>query len=433
MHSEARYQNNEQRERVDRAFLVGVHGAQASAEESNELLDELSELVDTLGIAVAGRLCVRLDRPGSRLFVGHGKAEEIIQEARSCGADVIVFDDALTPSQQRNWEALARLCVIDRQEVILDIFADRAQTREAVLQVRLAQARYDLPRLKRRWSHLSRQRGMRGGMGLRGEGEQQIEVDARIVRNRISRLRAQLAQVRKRRRVQRSRRQRKPVPVAALVGYTNAGKSSLLNALTQAGVLVENKLFATLDPTVRRIVLPNRRELLLSDTVGFIRKLPHQLVEAFKATLEETLLADAIIEVLDISAEAVEEHHSTTLGLLRELGIKDKPTILVFNKIDKVHNSYLLPRLRRRHPGSLFVSAKTGVGLDSLVQELVDRVALPLEPVEVMVPHENYDLIALIHRTSSILGEKHTPKGIRIQAEVPASVRASLEKFIVSP
>jgi len=433
VHSETLHDVSAKPEKVERAFLVGIRGPQTPDEEARELLVELGELTATLGISVAGRLSVRLDHPVSRLLVGSGKAEEIVNAARSCTADVIVFDEALTPSQQRNWEKLAEMAVIDRQEVILDIFASRAQTREAVLQVQLAQARYELPRLKRRWSHLSRQRGMRGGMGLRGEGEQQIEVDARMVRNRIGRLQKQLAQVRKQRRVQRSRRLRKPVPLAAIVGYTNAGKSSLLNALTHADVLVEDRLFATLDPTVRRIVLPNHRELLLSDTVGFIRKLPHQLVEAFKATLEETVLADVIIEVLDVSAGQVEEHHKTTQAVLREIGVHDKSALLVFNKIDTIQNTYTLPRLRRRYPGCVFVSAKTGAGLNVLLERLAE-VALPgLESVDLLVPHRKYELIALIHRTSSVLGEKHTSEGVRIRAEIPAGIRASIENFIVSP
>ncbi len=433
MHSETLHDVSERPEKVERAFLVGIRGPQTQNDEGRELLDELAELTATLGVAVVGRLSVRLDHPVSRLLVGSGKAAEIVDAARSSQADVIIFDDALTPSQQRNWERLAGMAVIDRQEVILDIFASRARTREAVLQVQLAQARYDLPRLKRRWSHLSRQRGMRGGMGLRGEGEQQIEVDARLVRNRIARLQKQLAQVRRQRRVQRSRRLRKPVPLAAIVGYTNAGKSSLLNALTHAGVLVEDKLFATLDPTVRRIVLPNRRELLLSDTVGFIRKLPHQLVEAFKATLEETILADVLIEVLDVSAGQVEEHHKTTQAVLGEIGVHDKPSLLVFNKIDTIQNTYLLPRLRRRYPGCVFVSARTGAGLDILRERLAEEALPRLESVELLVPHRNYELIALLHRTSSVLGEKHTSEGVRIRAEVPAGVRADLENFIVSP
>ena len=417
----------------ERAYLVGIQSDDVTAAEVQELLLELAELAANLDMSVAGTCHVRLKRPRSRYLVGAGKAEEIALAAGECGADVILFDDALTPSQQRNWERLVNTYVIDRHQVILDIFARRAQTREAVLQIALAQARYALPRLRRRWTHLSRQRGMRGGTGLRGEGEQQIEVDHRLVRRRITHLTAELDRVRSQRRTQRKRRLRKPVPVAAIVGYTNAGKSSLLNALTEAGVLVEDKLFATLDPTVRRLLLPNQQEVLLSDTVGFIRRLPHQLVEAFKATLEEAVLADLVIEVLDMASPQVEEHHHTTQAVLEELGAAGKPTVMVFNKLDAVDNTYLRPRLRRRHPDSIFVSALTGVGIEDLRQCLADELAKSLRPVRLLVPHRRYDVIALLHRTSQILGQKHTDDGILVDAAIPPTVVPAVADFLHFP
>ncbi len=262
-------------QRVQRALLVAVEYPESSADDCQEMLSELEQLTDTLGIPTVDRMRVRIAKPSPRHLIGSGKAAQVVERARQQQADVIIFDDPLTPSQQRNWETLADLAVIDREEVILDIFGQRAHTKEAELQIALARAEYDLPRLKRRWTHLSRQRGMRGGAGLRGEGEQQIEIDYRLVQREVAQLKRRLAEVRKKRQVQRKKRMKKPVPNAVIVGYTNAGKSSLLNALTGAHVFTENKLFATLDPTTRRIVLPNQQELLLSDTVGFIRKLPH--------------------------------------------------------------------------------------------------------------------------------------------------------------
>ena len=299
--------------------------------EGEELLAELTELVENLGLSVVRATLVKLRSPSPALFLGKGKAEELVAAAKADGAEVIVFDSALSPAQQRNWEEIAGIAVIDRQEVILEVFADRAHTREAVLQVALARMEYSLPRLTRAWTHLSRQRG-RGAMG--GEGETQLEQDRRVVRDRIAHLKEELAAVVRHRGVQRTRRVRVPLPTASIVGYTNAGKSSLLNRLTGSHVLVEDKLFATLDPTTRQLVLPGNQKLLLTDTVGFIRRLPHGLVEAFKATLEEVLVADFLIHVVDITSPHFEKHRATTLSVLAELGAGNKPALNVFNKVD---------------------------------------------------------------------------------------------------
>ena len=317
-----------------RALLLGLQNAGQSPEEAEALLEELTELTSNLGIVTPVRLVARLREPNPRFLLGAGKTAEIIALAKEHQCGLIIFDDELHPAQQRNWEAESGLIVIDRQEVILDIFAARARTREARLQVELAQAEYFMPRLRRAWSHLSRQRG--GGVNARGEGETQLELDQRIVRDRIQRLRADLATVRKQRGVQRRQRLRVPLPTAAIVGYTNAGKSSLLNALTGAQVLAADKLFATLDPATRRLRLPSGRILLLTDTVGFVRRLPHRLVEAFKATLEEALVADLLIHVVDASSPEAVAHHTTTLSVLRELGDAHARIITVFNKLDRV-------------------------------------------------------------------------------------------------
>src|SRR3954470_21319451 len=345
---------------LTRAFLVGVQTEKMADGEGAELLLELKELVENLRINVTQSVLVNLRRPNPALLLGSGKAEEIVAQAKADGADVIVFDEALSPAQQRNWEELSGMAVIDRQEGILEIFSDRAHTREATLQVALARMEYSLPRLTRAWTHLSRQRG-KGSMG--GEGETQLEQDRRIVRDRITHLKAELAGVVRQRDVQRRKRQRVPVPTVAIVGYTNAGKSSLLNTLTGAHVLAEDKLFATLDPTTRQLVLRGNQKLLVTDTVGFIQRLPHGLVEAFKATLEEVIVADFLIHVLDVTNPNVEQHHATTLAVLGELGAGTTTMVTVFNKTDAATPA-MLRQAKRLVPDALFVSAHTKAGID---------------------------------------------------------------------
>ena len=294
---------------VERALLVGAYGSNEEKADAEDLLQELGELVRTLGVPIAEKLLIYNRESQARLFVGSGKAEEVCERARELACDVIIFDNQLTPAQQRNWEELAKITVIDRQEIILDIFASRAQTREAKIQVDLARMSYSLPRLTRAWSHLGKQGG---GIGSKGEGESQLEQDKRKIRGQMDRLKRDLVEVRRNRANQRKDRKRTPVPNVAIVGYTNAGKSSLLRKLTGADVLVEDALFATLDTTTRKIDLPNKQPLLLTDTVGFIRKLPHQLVESFNATLEEAVMADFLIHLLDASHPRVLEFYGTT-------------------------------------------------------------------------------------------------------------------------
>jgi GTP-binding protein HflX len=317
-----------------RAYLVGVRKQGEAQSTAEDHLRELNQLADTFGVEVLTREVVPLRQMNAAYYLGEGKAQEIKAAATALDADVIIFDDDLTPSQQRNWEKLTNRAVIDRREVILGIFADRAQTKEARLQVELARAEYSLPRLTRAWTHLERQRGGTGGRG--GAGESQLEVDRRLLRLRIDKMKRDLKHVRQVRATQRHTRLTIPIPTAALVGYTNAGKSSLLNALTGAGVYVADKLFATLDPTTRRITLPNNQPLLVTDTVGFVRKLPHSLVEAFKATLEEATLANVLLHVVDCSHPGALEQKHATEEVLKELGALDRPTILVLNKVDRL-------------------------------------------------------------------------------------------------
>lgn len=415
--------------RVERAYLVGVQTHLMAPGESEELLNELQELVENLQITVAGRNLVNLRAPTPATLVGSGKAQEIVDAAKALNCDVIVFDEGLTPAQQRNWEKLAGVAVIDRQEVILDVFADRAQTREAVIQVALARMEYSLPRLTRAWTHLSRQGGGKGGMG--GEGETQLEQDRRLVNDRITRLKRELIDVRKQRGVQRQKRQRVPVPTCAIVGYTNAGKSSLLNTLTGAHVLAEDKLFATLDPTTRQLVLRGNQKLLVTDTVGFIRRLPHGLVEAFKATLEEAMVANFLVHVLDVTTPNLAAHHATTLAVLKELGAEGKRILTVFNKVDAATEAQL-NTARQLEPAGIFVSAHTGQGLESLVDHCLELIADAFGSMELFIPHSRYDLIAKLHAIGNVQNEEQEDDGVRLHVRIPPSQMAPFAPFIVS-
>jgi GTP-binding protein HflX len=315
---------------VQRALLVGIYQEKAEEAEALDLIDELSELVSTLGIGIVGTVTARVQKTNARYLTGTGKAKEIMDRAKELQADCIIFDNEISPMQQRAWEEDSGIAVIDRHEIILDIFDRRARSREARLQVDLARMAYSIPRLKRMWGHLDRQGG--GGFAARGEGETQLEVDRRLARERIGRLRDELAEVRKQRATQRKERIKEGLPHLAIVGYTNSGKSTLLNRLTGAEVLAEDKLFATLDTTTRRFEMPDGQQALLTDSVGFIRRLPHDLVESFKATLEEALLADFLLHVLDASDPRVYRFYETTLSVLQELGAGEKRSLVVLTQ-----------------------------------------------------------------------------------------------------
>ncbi len=400
------------RSKIQRALPVGICGHGLQEQEIRGQLDELAKLISNLGIIPLEPLTVRSDTVSSRFLTGTGKAEKIAQLAQECEAEALVFDNPLSPSQQRNWERLSGMPVYDREEIILDIFAGRAITREAVLQVELARTKYYLPRLSRAWTHLSRQQG--GGATTRGEGETQIETDRRLLRRRISRLEKELDTVRRQRNVQRKARQRSGIPVGAIVGYTNAGKSSLLKALAGADILVEDKLFATLDPSTRRVLPGRGAELLLTDTVGFVRNLPHTLVEAFKSTLEEAVLADFLLLVLDISSPALDAEIETTLTVLRELGAECKRIITVFNKTDLIDpecDAVRLAALRVRFPDAFYISAETGSGLDELRDKLAAVACEKQAKIRVKLPPDRSDLAALAHSAGRVLKENYNPDG----------------------
>ncbi len=408
---------------TERALLIGAYIDPAKKAEAQSLLEELAELVETLGIPIIERKLISHRENHARYLIGSGKAQEIVDFAKENECDVLIFDNALSPSQQRNWETLAGMTVADRQEIILDIFGARAQTREARIQVDLARMQYSLPRLTRAWSHLGQQGG---GIGAKGEGESQLEQDKRKIRLQIDRLKRELEQVRGARATQRKDRKRAPVPNAAIVGYTNVGKSSLLRRLTGAEVFIEDKLFATLDTTTRKIALPNKQPLLLTDTVGFVRNLPHQLVEAFKATLEEAALADFLIHLLDASQDEVMEFYNTTMRVLAELGADTKQMLVVFNKIDKVSEPHVLPALRRHFPEAVFVSVQTGEGMDELIERISEFVARGTITVELRLPSARADLLARLHRDGTVRDVQYEHDFTRVAATIPTR---SLEIF----
>ena len=413
-------------------MLVRINQTAEDFAISSEMLTELTELVETLGISACHQLEVRIRQPQARYYMGEGKAIEVIDTAQANECDVIIFDNPISPAQQRNWESLAaqKILVIDRQEVILDIFADRARTREARLQVELARMEYQLPRLKRAWTHLNRQRG--GGAIQRDAGETQLELDQRIVRTRIAKLKRELTEVIRHREVQRKQRMTVPIPTGAIVGYTNAGKSSLLNALTQSSVLAEDKLFATLDPTSRQLQLPNGGStIVLTDTVGFVRNLPHRLVEAFKATLEEAVVAQFLLHVIDAANPAAPAHAETTLAVLRELGAENKTTVMLLNKCDLPEAQQHLPHLLRMFPDAIPTSANTGKGLNEVLERLKTIVEGSARPLQVVIPLERYDLVARIHREASVRSEKAEADGYHLIGIFPDRLRSQVQEFVI--
>ncbi|MDX2110934.1 MAG: GTPase HflX [Verrucomicrobiota bacterium] len=415
----------------ERALLVGIEYPKHTMGEAATLLDELRELVTNLGLVVADAQLVRLREPHARFLIGSGKAEELMALAKTLDCGTIIFDDDLAPAQQRNWQMECGLSIMDRQEVILDIFSRRAHTKEANLQVELARLEYALPRLRNAWSHLSRQRGG-GSVTQRGEGEAQLELDHRMARDRIAKLKRELEEVVKQRATQRKLRQRIPVPTAAIVGYTNAGKSTLLRALTGANVYVADKLFATLDPSTRQLILPDGQKLLVTDTVGFVRRLPHRLVEAFKATLEEAVQADFLIHVIDASSPDAAEQAQTTLNVLKELGAEHKPILTIHNKLDKLDQSDHLEFRDRRDQQSIAISAATGEGIPELLTALSELTLGSGVVTQLLIPHSRYDIIHRLHSNGCVREEKATDDGVLIVGCIPQRLRSLVEPFLTT-
>jgi len=418
---------------IDRSFretivIVGVALPGQTDEEVDQSLDELELLVDTAGADVAARLVQRRDAPDHTWYIGKGKAEELKEICLAVDADTVVFDNELSPGQQFNLEKLLGRTAIDRTAVILDIFGQNAHTLEGKAQVELALLRYRLPRLRRgKEAKLSQQRG---GVGARfGGGETKIEVDRRRIMRRITKLESDLKSLASTRDLQRKSRRRSGLANVSIVGYTNAGKSTLLNRLTDAGVLSEDRLFATLDPTTRRLALPGGEPVLLTDTVGFVRNLPHGLVEAFKGTLEVASLADYLVHVVDASAPDPVGQITAVREVLAEIGAESVPELLVFNKADLAPAE--AKELELDHPGSVAVSAVTGEGIEVFLRTLGDRLRAITKVVELMIPFERGDVMAAVHREGEVVSTTESPSGMRVRARLSDASAGRLAEFAV--
>jgi GTP-binding protein HflX len=425
----------------ERAFLVGTEpkGPASFATDHywpvKESLAELERLAHTAGMIVVGYDVQQLVRPHAATFVGPGKVREIVEQIDETGADVVLFDDELSPRHQRELEETFGddVKLLDRTALILDIFAQHAHTREGTLQVELAQYEYRLPRLTRAWTHLARQAGgraggARGSVGVRGPGESQLETDRRMIRRRIAHLKQELEKVRAHRQRHRSRRRIAGMPTVALVGYTNAGKSTLLNALSDADVLVADQLFATLDPTTRRVDLPGGGSTLVTDTVGFIQKLPTQLVAAFHATLEEITDADLLVHVIDVTHPQALRQATAVHDTLQELHAAHKPIVSALNKIDLLPSSDALPLPLDQFPNAVAISAQTGEGLPELMAQIEAILQDQMAYIDVLIPYEQGGLVDLFHRRGLIQEEEHTASGTRIAGRIPRELAGQFQE-----
>lgn len=410
------------------AILIGTHPSGEGKSECEENLGELSRLCETFGLDVVGKVVCPIKKIEAATFLGKGKVEEIKKLVEELKGEVILFDDEISPHQQRNLEEILKKPVIDRTELIIEVFAQRAHTREARLQVELAKVKYQFPRLKRLWTHLSRQVAGGGGY-LKGEGEKQIELDRRMLRSRIKRLEEEIEAVKAQRETQRSGRLRSGIPTFAIIGYTNAGKSTLLRALTKADVLVEDKLFSTLDTTTRKFLLPNRQEVLLIDTVGFIRKLPHTLVMAFRSTLEEAIHTDILLHLVDVSSKTAEAQALATHDVLKELGVSARPIITVLNKIDSCDNPLILRKLRILYPKTVAISALHGTGFEELVQMMIAEIASLRKRFHLRIPQSHYALISELMREGKVFSSEYRDNDVIMDVEIPTRLEYKVQSF----
>ncbi|HEX2221277.1 MAG TPA: GTPase HflX [Candidatus Limnocylindria bacterium] len=407
---------------TERAFLIGIDDPGNGRWPIRRSLAELAALAETAGAVVVGSAFQRRTEPDPVSYFGKGRAQELLAEKAGSDFNLLIVDDELAPAQQRSLEKLLDCKVLDRSALIIDIFARHAKTREGRLQVELAALEYHLPRLTRMWTHLSR---TGGGIGTRGPGETQLETDRRVIRDKIKKIRADLEEVKRHRATASRQRDRKEVATVALVGYTNAGKSTLLNALADADVFAADMLFATLDPTSRQVTLPTGQRIVVSDTVGFINKLPHDLVDAFRATLEEVVRADLLLEVVDASDPDFMGQQAAVQSVLDEIGAGDKPRITVFNKIDLL-DADLRGAEMPSSPSAVFVSAVTGEGLDQLRSRVADALRSQLVPVDALVPYERGELVERA-RSSGDVRHAYEAGGVRIQGHLPASLAGELD------
>jgi GTP-binding protein HflX len=418
----------------ERAILVGVGLSSVSREEVEDSLDELTRLADTAGAEVAGQIAQYRERPDAAYFVGKGKAEEIADLYEALDASSVIFDVDLSPAQTRNLEGLINGKIIDRSRLILDIFALHARTREAMLEVELAQLEYQLPRLTRMWTHLSRQvsgaRTRSGGIGTRGPGEKQLEIDRRLIRVRMSRLKGALEKIRRNRQLERQNREN--MLTVALVGYTNAGKSTLLNTLAKENLYTDDKLFSTLDSTTRIVHLPENHDILLTDTVGFIKRLPHHLIASFRATLEEVSEARMLLHVVDVSQTNAQERILAVEEVLKELDALDKPTLTIFNKVDKLDDMSDMPILRLKYPNNVETSALSGAGLDNLKTKLLEVASEDEIEVNVDIPQREGQIINYVYDHGQVVEREFRGNLVHMRARMDRKYAGKLEKFISS-
>lgn len=401
------------------AFLIGAY------KEDENTLHELEALADTYGLESTRIEKVKLRKIDAATFIGKGKLASFLP----VDEDVIIFDGDISPNQQRNLEKAFNKPVMDRTELIIEVFAQRAQTKEARLQVDLAKTRYLLPRLRRMWTHLGRQTAGGGGF-TKGEGEKQIELDRRMISQKITALRKEIAEVAHHREVQRAKRLRNEVPSFAIVGYTNAGKSTLLNALTGAGILEEDKLFATLDTTTRRFILPNHQPILLIDTVGFVRHLPHSLVAAFKSTLEETVYTDILLHIVDVSNPEAELQATTTMEVLKELGAVDRPMITVLNKVDLAEDKDLLAKFRVNYPNTVPISAKNHEGFEMLFQVMERELKKLRRSLNLRIPQSHYALVSELMEVGTVRSVEYDENDVLLDIEIPSHLEHKVLQFI---
>jgi GTPase len=410
------------------ALLIGIYSGAAQKEICEEYLRELESLADTFGVSMIAKFAYPCRKIEAATFLPKGKLEEVVAEIEKTKANLVIFDEEISPAQQRNLEKILKTAVMDRTELILEIFAQRAQTKEARIQIELAKTKYEFPRLKRMWSHFSRQRA-RGGY-LKGEGEKQIEIDRRLLKRKLERLSQELKEVQSYRQVQSMARRKSGIPTFAIIGYTNAGKSTLLNALTEAQVFVEDKLFATLDPTTRKFMLPNNQEVLMTDTVGFIRKLPHTLVAAFRSTLEAALQDDVLVHLIDVSHSHAEEQAETTLELLKELNAEKRPMITVLNKVDLCSDRNMLERMLHRYPKTIVISALYKKGFSDLAETMMQELTSLRKVLKLKIPQSEYALVAIIKREGNILYQQYEGNDVVIRAEIPLSLSHRFDPYL---
>lgn len=427
-------QSNLQSEKKSRAIIVGTYLSGQLKNETEDQLKELASLGDTYGLETVFQVLCPIHSYDASTFIGKGKVEEIKSLIAEHSANMVIFDDEISPQQQRNLEKVLERTVIDRTELILAVFAERAQTREARIQIELATCRYQLPRLKRLWTHLERQRtggSGKGGGYLKGMGETQIEVDRRILRRRVDQLEKEIELVKKNRETQRRLRKRTGVPSFAIIGYTNVGKSTLLKSLTHADILVEDKLFSTLDTTTRKFILPNRQEIVLIDTVGFIRKIPHLLVAAFKSTLEEAIQADILLHLIDVSNPTAMVQAEATFDVLKELGAEKHPMITVLNKIDQCTDQLVVQKLKIKYPKTVEISAVQRIGFTELMDRMIEEISLLRKQFKLRIPQSHYAIVSELMREGRVISCEYEGNDILLEIEIPHYLEKKVSSFVI--